>query len=95
MNWKIGQKLVCVTDCNWAVGGGPKKDEVVTFNGFFTGFFSGKQMASFVEYGDENGYSPEYFRPLVGDDAKDSLISSFRVVTETSDCPMVPEIETA
>jgi hypothetical protein len=95
MNWKIGQKLVCIHEGDWFVGVGPKKDEIVTVLGFGVGAFTGRELVFFEEYSDENGYMPEFFRPLLGESAKSELVSSFKEVTETSDAPMIPETETA
>jgi len=96
MNWKIGQKLVCINDA-WVpkFDYQPKKGDVLTFDGY-----SGKHdwiytKEIFMDCGTKWAATASFFRPLIGESAKSELVSSFKEVTETSDCPMIPETETA
>ena len=101
MNWKIGQKLVCMIDygnSNPATQGKPvpKKDEIVIFDG--SAYTQSLYLADQYNYFAWDGrvcFQAKFFRPLIGESAKSELVSSFKEVTETSDCPMIPETETA
>ncbi len=100
MNWKIGQKLVCIghRGGNKYVSG-PDINEVVTISSFKDDKL-GVPHVGLVEYpislrGWIQYFKTENFRPLLGDSARTELISSFVEVTETSDCPInVPQTET-
>lgn len=81
MNFKPGQRVVCIESVSWFVGVGPKKDEVVTVLEPGVDTFAGP-MLSFVEYGEDNVYQPKYFRPL---DTVQELIGGFKEVLETAD----------
>ena len=87
MNFKVGQRVVCISAQQWVVGNGPKKDEVVTISEIGVGSFTGRDILCFEEYGNENGYMPEYFRPIIGESAISEL-TKFVEVVETSDCPI-------
>lgn len=90
MNWKIGQKVVCIEGGTWGNrhtlepnGIGPEKNEIVTVSAFDKDGF-----LHLDEYPPIYAFDPSYFRPLLGQSAKDELISSFKEVTETSDMPI-------
>lgn len=100
MNWKIGQKLVCIGH----VGNNdyivcPDINEVVTCSSFKDDPL-GVAHVGLVEYPISKRGFKQYFntcnyRPLLGESARTELISSFVEVTETSDCPInVPQTET-
>lgn len=103
MNWKIGQKLVCIED-DWTYGiagiSAPKLGDIITFDGFvdcYEGLFLFLKEYN-IKARTHNGrksYRASFFRPLLGESAVSELVSSFKEVTETSDCPMIPETETA
>ena len=98
MNWKIGQKLVCIqnTPKSWDYAC-PVKGEIVTCDGF-----DGNGMVYLVEYAALHPVGKFRFamatfllRPILGESAKSELVSSFKEVTETSDLPIsVPQTET-
>ncbi len=78
MNWKIGQKLVCISTQVWSVGFGPKKDEVVTLAEVGVGFYTGREILHFHEYNKNGaGYYPEYFRPVDDTVTYDDLYEKF------------------
>lgn len=83
MNWKIGQKLVCIQD-DWDpwFTGKVRKGDIVTYDGpgVFGHFKIREEFDTF--------YHSDRFRPMLGDSAKQELISSFTEVTETSDLPI-------
>lgn len=92
MNWKIGQKLVCVERIKWSIGYGPNKDDVVTIHSI--NHLYGAIYFQFYEYRNSGGpcYCSIYFRPAIGPSAKSELIEKFVEVEEKSDCPIqVPE----
>ena len=87
MNWKIGQKLVCI-ESGW-IGSPhipePKKDEVYTFAG------DGKTSGTIrlKEFASNFSYAAICFRPVTERrDAVKSLTSTFIEVVETADCPI-------
>jgi len=98
MNWKIGQKLVCIEDNSVvAIMLGlrvPKKDEIVTYDGE-TGMMD---TIFLVEYnythlgfknpGSRFNMARHCFRPILGQSATAELVSSFIEITETSDLPI-------
>jgi hypothetical protein len=101
MNWKIGQKVVCINQGLWKNkkfgyhNKGPKYGEVCEISAFIDGYLL------LIGYEDVHGddftatFSPTHFRPLLGKSAKSELVSSFKEVTETSDLPIsVPQTET-
>jgi hypothetical protein len=100
MNWKIGQKLVCIDNSTSVYGiPKPKNGEIVTYDGH--GIYGGFYLLEYAEQypnifkGGRAEFGYDRFRPLIGESAKSELVSSFKEVTETSDCPMIPETETA
>lgn len=87
MNWKIGQKLVCVNDrwLNTAFGGKVKKGDIVTYAG------DAPDSSHFItaEEGDVWYYDKSKFQPIITrKDAKQNLISQFIEVVESPDCPI-------
>ncbi len=77
MRFEIGSEVVCIKNCNWDYGFGPKKGEVVTVTNF--GYFrfhpqdgeplKNKFWLAFSEYpqvynGRRNAYAAKYFRPI-------------------------------
>lgn len=93
MNWKIGQKLVCIKK-GWigTLTGNtsfcPKYGEVCVVVDVRAN--DGYLLILGYEYeqGYRSWYNPIGFRPLIGESAKSELISSFTEVTETSDLPI-------
>lgn len=100
-NWKIGQKLVFI-GCNGYCGYPnllPKKNQIVTISGFSeNGNIELEEFNipnPYSEKGDRIAYYHHNFRPLQGEPAKSELLSSFREVVESPDCPInVPQTET-
>lgn len=94
MNWKIGQKLVYIGIGMRNIIGqayGPKNGEIVTYDG--PSIHIPHRHIYLVEYKNifyaaRASFACEYFRPILGDSAKDELIASFTEVTETSDLPI-------
>lgn len=72
-NFKPGQEVVCTSSVAWAVGKGPKQNEVVTVKS--KGL---DEYWSFVEYwdADENYYKEVYFEPLVEDSVLSEELAS-------------------
>lgn len=98
MNWKIGQKLVSLKDVKSHLNGrGPSKGDIVTYDGIDPfGFVYLKEHNFLNINGVRYAVGAHTVRPLLGDSAKSELISSFKEVTETSDCPIrQPQTETA
>jgi hypothetical protein len=97
MNWKIGQKLVCIRD-DWRYYGvlmnnGPKYMEVVIYDDRKDGEFIYLLGYNFISPSGVGriGFRSTYFRPLIGPSAKDELLSK-EFVKETSDLPIqIPE----
>jgi hypothetical protein len=95
MNWKIGQKLVCVTRGAWrnylGVSPGPEKNEICTFDGFvhYDSIYI-KEYAVKDSDGDRLFYGWENFRPVESHSAhiSEAVRSSLpRPVEEVSDVP--------
>lgn len=91
--YKAGQKLVCIASGRWQNDwgeecSGPKNGEIVTYEGPapYYGIYLVEYRGS--KMGIRECWNPSLFRPLLGDSAKDELISSFKEVTETSDLPI-------
>jgi hypothetical protein len=92
MNWKIGQKLVCIHGSNWEYRDGnlsdrlaPKKGEIVTFDGVDE---SDRLFILLKEY--PESYSYPSFRPVESHSAhiSEAVRSSLpRPVEEVSDVP--------
>ena len=93
MNWKIGQKLVCVESSNGSSYFHVKCDDIVTFNGY--GFEYPRHIVKLLEADPGDRFLERMFRPLLGDSAKAELISSFTEIKEGSDLPIrTPQPET-
>lgn len=95
MNYKIGQKLVCVVS-TWYDGYvetyGPTKGEIVTVEGYSedSGLYLEGYNVIAID-GTRGGYNPTGFRPLINISAVDELIN-IQTVKETSDYPIqIPE----
>lgn len=96
MNWKIGQKVVCVKRGLWLrtvvnIGYddfGPKYGEICEIVGIASPCLYIKGYPICPVTGMKARFHEKQFRPLLGDSAKDELISSFKEVTETSDLPI-------
>lgn len=99
-NWKIGQKLVCIDDSHFTdKSNAPQEGDIVTFDGYAQGIdLGGIYLVGYTKIFRSNrvAYLPKRFRPLQGEPAKAELLSSFREVVESADCPInVPQTETA
>lgn len=58
--YRKGQELVCIKDDGWDVGFGPKKDEIVHFDGYFN---PRQHSIGFDEY-PITAYKAIYFVPV-------------------------------
>ena len=93
MNWKIGQKLICVGSGKWQNDwgekcGGPKHGEIVTYEGPAPHVGIYLEEYKGTDRGVRECWNPSLFRHLLSQSATSELISSFTEVTETSDLPI-------
>jgi len=93
MNFKVGQKLVCIQDYpnkHEKTQGMPmpKKDQIVSVFSIRYGRLTFVEFQLKSDDGRIIVFAPNFFRPLLGDSARSELISSFIEVVETSDCPI-------
>jgi hypothetical protein len=95
MNWKIGQKLVCIEGGVWENGlgvqSGPAKGEICTFDGNarLVGIYI-KEYAQIDSDGDRAFYVSKFFRPLESHSAhiSEAVRSSLpAIIEEVSDVP--------
>lgn len=97
-NWKIGQKLVCIDPSGFQCKEiDPKLGEIVTFDGLSPYGYGSIFLKEYTRYHIDArvAFMPFRFRPLQGEPAKAELLSSFREVVESPDCPInVPQTET-
>lgn len=92
--FKVGQKVVC-TAIGWALketgkkytGHTPRKDEIVTIKSIQDNFLILKEYEK-NDVGIQR-FESRFFRPLVSDkSAISELLTKFKPVEETSDCPI-------
>lgn len=100
MNWKIGQKLVCInpygwtdTDLNIPNPHGPRYKDIVIFDGMHDDRHI--YLVGYIRMDDHYGreaYDKKEFVPINTISATSELIEKFVEVEEKSDCPIqVPE----
>lgn len=96
-SFKVGQKVVCVDDTNWAViPSHIKKGDICTIestpqcvNGIGLVLVEDQRKCQLYSF-QRVAYSPARFRPLLGEDATQHLLESIVEVTETSDSTIKP-----